>query len=342
MKSFTTLLSLVSIAISAAKAAPTGPDPALTTSQATLDANIACPLEPNASYSNVKNPILLVPGTGSTGPVSWDHTWVPLSSQLGYQPCYISPPPYMLGDAQINAEYIVNAVRRLNQASGKKVPVMTWSQGGLTTQWALTFFPSLKGQVRQLVAFAPDYRGTIGAAALDLIGAASESVWQQTTLSHFTVALANAGGLKALVPTTNLYSTNDEVVQPESGGPLIESSYLDGASNVKVQDTCGPLFLLEHSQELFNQFTYVVASAALSSSTLKAEPSSYSAKDCSELPPAGLSPADTAYDITIIAQAALAITAGPKSKCEPPLKPYAKPYDPRPDFCTVVQAILNQ
>ena len=67
--------------------------------------------------------------------------------QLGYTPCYVSPPPYMLNDSQTNAEYVVNAINRIYSASGnKKVPIMSWSQGGLITQWAFTFFPSTIGK----------------------------------------------------------------------------------------------------------------------------------------------------------------------------------------------------
>lgn len=68
------------------RAPPTGDDPAFVTPQATLDANIHCPLQPGGSYVNVTNPIFLVPGTGTTGSMSWDHTYVPLTSKLGYQP----------------------------------------------------------------------------------------------------------------------------------------------------------------------------------------------------------------------------------------------------------------
>lgn len=143
------------------KRAPSGPDPTFTISQAKLDANIKCPLQPGGSFAGVKKPVLLLPGTGTTGSVSWDHTYVPLTSQLGYQPCYVSPPPNMLGDLQDASEYTVNAVHRLYQASGKKVPVMSWSAGGLVMQWSLTFFPSMRTQVDRFIGFAPDFKGTV-------------------------------------------------------------------------------------------------------------------------------------------------------------------------------------
>lgn len=164
MKSnFAALLAFASAALVAAYPTPTS-DPPFTIPQSQLDANIQCPQQPGGSYSGVKNPLLLVPGTGTTGPVSWDHTWVPLSSQLGYQPCYVSPPPNMLGDFQDATEYVVNAVQRLQQQSNKKVPVMTWSAGGLITQWGMTFYPSIRSKIDRLVSFAPDFKGTVEGA----------------------------------------------------------------------------------------------------------------------------------------------------------------------------------
>jgi hypothetical protein len=74
---------------------------------------------------------------------------------------YISPPFQTTGDLQDAAEYFVNGVHRLTQQSGKKVPVMTWSVGGLIAQWSATFFPSIRNQIDRKVGFAPDYRGTI-------------------------------------------------------------------------------------------------------------------------------------------------------------------------------------
>lgn len=144
--------------------------------------------------------------------------------------------------------------------------------------------------------------------------------------------MTNAGGQRAFVPTTTMYSTNDEIVQPQQVDP-IASSFLQGASNNRIQDTCGPQFILEHSQELFNQATYLIAKAALQSSTGQAPAGTLKASDCSELPPAGLTPQDVAYDITLIPQAAANILADPKVTCEPKLRSYAKIYDPLPAIC---------
>ncbi|KAE8226926.1 hypothetical protein CF319_g546 [Tilletia indica] len=331
--SFATVISAISISVSHAAvvpvSAPPTSDPAFVTPQATLDANIKCP-GTKGGYAAVSNPILLVPGTGNTGSESFDSTYVILTRNLGYQPCYISPPPFMLNDSQINAEYVVNAVSRLNQAAGKKIPVLGWSQGNLIIQWALTFFPSTVQKTDRFVSFAGDFRGTFLAYLLDAqpLGIAP-SVWQQSTLSAYLTALRNAGGLTAKVPTTSIYSVTDEIVQPQIGGPALESSYLFGdmAMNVKVQDYC-PLLIVEHSQQLFNIFTYSVAKAALQSPTGKAEAGSFSSAKCSLAFPPGLGLGDQLVAPTIITQAAVHIVAGPRVACEPPLLPYAVKYYP--------------
>jgi hypothetical protein len=264
-------------------------------------------------------------------------------------PSYISPPPQLLGDLQDASEYFVNAVHRLTDTSGKKVPVITWSVGGLVAQWSATFYPSIRTLIDRKVGFAPDYRGTIEgeqpnayiirllkcshlssctAYLLEVADYIEPSIWQQATFSHFILTLANAGGLStSYAPTTTIYSDNDEIVEPETPNQ-IASSYLSTSSNFLVQDTCGPAFIMEHSQELFNNFTYKIAKAALASSTGVAPPNAVTAADCTELPPPQLTPADVAYDLTIIPQAGLAIIVQPKVNCEPPIRGYAKKYDP--------------
>lgn len=306
------------------KRAPIGLDPPYSIPVATLAAGLSCD---SASPNAVKNPILLVPGTGTTGPQSFDANWIPLSKSLGFTPCWVSPPPFMLDDAQNNAEYVVYAIKTLFAGSGlKRVPVLTWSQGGLATQWAFTFFPSIRARTSRLVAFAPDYKGTIEAGPLDALGVAAPSVWQQTAGSAYTTALANAGGLFEIVPTTNVYSLTDDVVQPQvTGGPL-DSSYLFNAKNVRAQDTCGPAFVIDHAGSLTSQFSFVVGRSALLSTTGEAQSSQYGLSDCNPLPADQLTPQQKVADEALLAVAAANIAAGPKVQCEPDLKPYARRY----------------
>lgn len=327
---FLSILACALALSSSALAAPTlekrlpyGHDPKYSISTTDLLAGLTCT---SGTPKTVKNPILLVPGTGTTGVQSFDSNWIPLSQSLGYTPCYVSPPPSMLGDVQINAEYVAYAIKRLNKSSGKKVPVLSWSQGGLATQWALTFFPSLRAKTSRFIAFAPDYKGTVSSGLLKAAGTAEPSVWQQTSGSALTTALANAGGLNQIVPTTNTYSSTDEIIQPQfSNGPA-DSSYLINAKNIQIQQTCGPLLAVGHAGSLTSSFSFAVGSSALAAKLGRARGVDYSQADCNPLPPSQLTPQQQADTQSLIATVAVSIAAGAKTNCEPDLKPYARKY----------------
>ncbi|KAJ1019397.1 hypothetical protein NDA16_004514 [Ustilago loliicola] len=277
------LLTLTVTAVTATplvKRLPQGSDPAFSTPKSVLDVGLTCK---NGSPSSQTKPILLVPGTGTTGEQSFDSNWIPLSSNLGYSPCWVSSPPFMLNDSQVNAEYIVNAVNTLYAGSGnKKVPVLTWSQGGLATQWGLTFFPSVRSKVDR--------------------------------------------GLNQIVPTTNLYSATDEIVQPQITNSPPDSSYLVNAKNIQAQTVCGPLFIIDHAGSLTSQFSYVVGKSALGSPTGQAQSEDYGLTDCSPLPANDLSAENKVQASGLLLVAGANVIAGPKQNCEPDLKPYARRY----------------
>lgn len=305
---------------------PKGADPVITTRQSVLDASIQCPWEPNQSFANVKKPLLLIPGTGNTGAQTYEHNWKFIGKSLGFDPCWVSPPNQMLADSQIAAEYVFNAIDRLYAASGnKKVPVMAWSQGNLVVQWVLTFFPSSRAKVERYAAMSPDFRGTLTSYTRAL-SPAGPSIKQQATESRFLNALHTAGGLNAYVPTTSIWSFYDEVVQPQSGPDA--SGRLNGASNFMIQDVCGPIWFLEHSQVLFQDATTTIAKRALTDASGKAPEGAFKKDICSQLIPKEIPIPDRFLVGSTITIAATALAFGPGQQvCEPALKAYAKPYD---------------
>lgn len=91
------------------------------------------------------------------------------------------------------------------------------------------------------------------------LGGCQASIIQQTIGSRFLGALL-AKGNQALVPTTSIYTTYDEIIQPENN-PV--TSQLNGAANVRVQNYCGPGYVIGHTQIPYASYPYYLAVNAL-------------------------------------------------------------------------------
>ncbi len=171
------------------------------------------------------------------------------------------------------------------------------------------------------MAFAPDYKGTIEAGLLDAVGASAPSVWQQTAGSAFVTALQNAGGLNEIIPTTNLYSATDDIVQPQVTNSPLDSSYLFNGKNIQAQSVCGPLFIIDHAGSLTSQFSYVVGKSALASSTGKAQSSGLRLEGLQPAPCDNLTAQQKLQAEGLLLVAGANLATGPKQNCEPDLMP---------------------
>lgn len=162
-------------------------------------------------------PAILVPGTGNTGYIAHIGSYIPVlqGSDIA-DPVWLNIPGFLLGDAQVNAEYVAYAINYIYGISNRRnVAVVTWSQGGLDAQWAFKYWPSTRQRVTDLVAFSTDYHGTVLANLIDLGEPLPPSVIQQEYNSNFVTTLRRNGGGSAYVPTTNVYSGFfDEIVEP--------------------------------------------------------------------------------------------------------------------------------
>ncbi|CAD6908097.1 unnamed protein product [Tilletia laevis] len=331
MKSLLSLLALVSaVVLPAAQVVslPSGTDPALSLQQALLDSKLYCPGRVDGSYKEVKNPLLLVPGTGTTGAESWDSSLAKLAPSIGFDPCYISPEPYLFNDTTKSVEYFVNAVRRLHAESGKAVPVAGWSQGNLIVQVGLTFFPQVRAKVANFVSLAGDFRETTMVGLLIGISPHKQvpaSVWQQAPNSQLLTALANAGGLEAIVPTTSIYSSSDEIVQPENNSTSA-SSYLTGATNVLAQDYCPGIFIF-HGGHLYSNFSMSVAKGALTSPSKVWNPSTFTKGYCGGYVADRLSGSDKDKVQYVVLEDLARLLSGKYGvACEPVLPAYIKQF----------------
>lgn len=218
-------------------------------------------------------PIILVPGTGNTGFITFKGNYIPLlqGSNIG-DPVWLNIPGYLLGDAQVNAEFVAYAINYIFGISNRRKPaVFSWSQGGIDAQWAFKYWPSTRGRVTDLVAFSPDFHGTILANLIAVGEPLPPSILQQEYNSNFIYTLRSNGGDSAYVPTTTVYSGFfDEIVQPQSGrnaSAFLLDARRKGVTNNEVQAVCpdgsaGGSFYT-HEGTLYNPLGFALAVDAL-------------------------------------------------------------------------------
>ena len=296
---------------------------------------------PGYTYGS-KTPVLFVPGTGAYGGTNFANNLRKLlTGQSFADPVWVNVPGAMLGDAQINSEYIAYAIQYVSAVSkNKKIAVISWSQGGLDTQWVLKYWPSTRKIVQDFLPVSPDFAGTVFANALCLsansqLGAVlcDPSVIQQQRTSNYIQQLRKNGGDKAFVPTTTFYSgLFDEIVEPQQGNAA--SAYLPSggagapASNNEVQTICanqpGGSFY-GHAGVLFNPLTYALIVDALKNPGTTGQVSRINRQSvCANYAAPGLDLDDVLATSGLIPVAGVLLLAYPqKQLTEPPLKTYA-------------------
>ncbi|KAK8024147.1 hypothetical protein PG993_012213 [Apiospora rasikravindrae] len=173
------------------------------------------PLHPQrTSPTAPSRTVIFVPGTGSYGGGVFAPNLRKLLSNVRYaDPVWLNVPHAMLGDTQQNAEYIAYAINYVSGITNvrKDISLITWSQGGLGSQWPLAFWPSGRAKVANLLCVS------VAAAVPGLL--CDPATKQQNNDSQFVQALLRHGGGSAWVPTTSLYSALlDEMVQPQQQG----------------------------------------------------------------------------------------------------------------------------
>lgn len=180
--------------------------------------------------------------------ITWDRTLLPPLIERGFQPCYVAVPERLLLDGQRSAEFVSYAIKKVanEYPSSGGISIVSWSAGALVTQWTLTFYPETRAIVKQHIALGPSYRGSWMMVPLFYLNRYSESVVQQLPWSSFLTALRKFGGTRALVPTTNIGSSTDQVVQPGFFGEWLEGYHdawrLSGplTSNIDLFKVCLP------------------------------------------------------------------------------------------------------
>jgi hypothetical protein len=226
------LLLIGALAVALAAAPPAGAaDPKLTVPRAKLAAALKCTEGVDGA---ARTPLMLVTGTGVSGDEAYGIA-KPALDLYGAPACWVNFPNFTTADIQVSVQYLAYGLREMHRRAGRKLAVYGISQGGLLPRVALTYWPSLRAKVADVVAVAGTQHGTT--ASRFSCGLCVPAYWQQARGSRFLKAL-NALPDETPGPTswTTVRSASDESVRPTTGRR--PTSALEGATNILIQDVC--------------------------------------------------------------------------------------------------------
>ena len=144
------------ICVLAGAAPAAAADPPLTVPKAKLDAALHC----HGKLQGAKRqPIMLVTGTGATGDEAYAIGKGAFDA-YGHPVCTVNFPDFTTADIQVSVQYLVNGIRAMERRAGQPIAIFGISQGGLLPRWALTYWPSLRAKVTDVLAAAGTQHGT--------------------------------------------------------------------------------------------------------------------------------------------------------------------------------------
>ena len=226
-------LACAAAAVSAAPSAAA--EPRLTVAKAKLAAALHCT---DGIDDAARTPLMVVTGTGASGAEAYGIA-KPALDLYGAPVCYVDFPDFTTADVQLSVQYLVHGLRAMSRRAGRRVAVVGISQGGLLPRIALTYWPSLRAKVSDVISAAGTQHGTTvgrGACRKSPDGCVP-AAWQQAAGSRFLRALdARPDETPGPTSWTTVRSATDETVQPQTG-PRPASS-LKGATNILIQRIC--------------------------------------------------------------------------------------------------------
>lgn len=309
-----TLLVALTALPGPATAAETQPGPRLRALQTSLAGAITChgPIGPASA-----TPVLLVHGTGVTSKENW-HTYVPWLRSSGRGVCTVELVKRGTVDLQRSVERVVYAIRLIAKRHRGRIDVIGHSQGGTQLIYAVKFWPDLAHLVDDYVGLAPLLQKSMF-GDLRCQTSCGEPIQQTRSDSQWLGAFL-AHPLPAGPSYTTVASRYDEVVVPAP-----QSSHLDGARNIVLQDVCGPQKYGDHYTLAVDGTTSDIVLDALDHPG-PADPARLPAESCTQAYPRGVSPllvAETgAYAVPALAP--LGHDDGPNVAEEPALRCYMK------------------
>jgi hypothetical protein len=295
------------------------PGPRLLSDPVAMETALGCP--DGVSAHPDRPVVLLIPGTGSSGVENYEFGISKVLKAAGFDWCVVELPGRVTGDVQIPAEYVVQAVRTVHKLTGRKVSLVGTSQGAMEIRWAVRWWPDIPFRVEDLVTIVGANRGiAFSNVALCSSGECVPAAWQFASGSNFFKALNRAPMPKG-PDYTAIYSLTDPLLQPAFPVARAVGS-IDGASNIAVQDICPGRFV-EHVQSIFDAAFAAVLVDALE----HRGPGDAARVDravCAEVFAPEVNPVVARVgEGALYANAFASILTGPKTKAEPPVRPYA-------------------
>ena len=296
------------------------PGPPLSVPNAALQAALAC--TPSVAHVR-RNVILLVPGTNLDPQPNYSWNYERALTTLGRPYCTITLPYHAMGDIQVAGEYLVYAIRTISAASGRRVDILGYSQGGMVPRWALRFWPDTRQHVATFVALDPSNHGTLDAQVTCRLDC-PPAYWQQATGALFLQALNSYAETFRGIAYTVVYSRTDEIVTPNldaSGSSSLHTG--SGAiANVAVQQVC-PADASDHlAMGTYDPVGYALAMDAFSHEAL-ADPARIPPSVCTEPLQPGVDPVTFPVDYAqFLAAIGAAAAQSPEVSAEPPPTPY--------------------
>jgi len=251
-------LSLLACALPFAAPASAAPGPALTTPAGKLAKAMKCTGKLGGA---TRDPVLLIHGTFADSEINWSWNYVRALPAQHRTACTVDLPDVASGDAQVSTEYVVFALRRMAERSGRHVAIIAHSQGGLEARWALRFWPDIRGLLSDVITFGtPNHGAVFTDRSCGTPGSCAASMYQMRSDSNFLAALNRGKETVGRVPETVIGSSSDHVFVEAEAGRLHSSSR--HVQNVTVQDLC-PGRTVDHNGLVYDAVSYALAIAAL-------------------------------------------------------------------------------
>jgi triacylglycerol esterase/lipase EstA (alpha/beta hydrolase family) len=311
---------IVGIAAVAASGLTSGAraDPRLDVPTTTLRAALECP----AHFADPdRDPVLLVHGTGLNADESWDWNYELGLHHAGYDWCAVTLPDRALGDIQVSAEYVVWALERIRALTHRKVVMISHSQGGMETRWALRWWRRARSDTAALIDLASPNHGILAADACADSGDCWPAVWQMASGSQFLKALNSVSETPGKVAYTQIYSRTDELVEPSSTAPLSGGA---NTANIAIQSIC-PARVVHHAGLLTDPVVWELVLNALSHPSRPASAGAVNAAACLQPTMPYVESEQVALgNAFLYGSAALAFAQHSGVASEPALAPYAR------------------